>query len=121
MFQISAVNQTYFTPIKVLVPNGDGTGTEYKFKAQFKRLPQEELDDLYRRLNPEKLNEGEEPLTDDEVLDRVMVGWADVLDKDGEPLEFNEQNLAIVKNISPTRAVLVVSFFDSMKTAKRKN
>ena len=121
MFKISTINQTYRTPITVDVPTGDGKSVAHKFAVMFARLPQDELDDLYRRMNPAKLDEGEKQLTDDELLAKVVTGWEDVLDDQDRPLEFNPDNFTALKNIYPTRSTLVQAFFDSIKTAKRKN
>lgn len=120
MFDISTVSQTYSTPVTVDVPDGKGGSVKNKFVVIFNRLPQEDLDELHRRLNRDKLQEGEALLTDDEVLDQVVAGWEGVV-RNGAPLEFNPENFSSLKNIFPTRPTLVTAFFDSIKTAKRKN
>lgn len=121
MFKISTVNQTYRTPVTVEVPSGDGKSITHKFAVLFSRKSQDELDELYRRMNAAKLQEGEQLLTDDELLNQVLVGWEDVLDDQDRPLDFTPDNFNALKNIYPTRPTLVQSFFDSIKTAKRKN
>jgi hypothetical protein len=121
MFKISSISQTYTTPVTVDVPDGKGGSVKHKFAVVFKRLPQDELDELHRRLNREKLQEGETLLSDDEVLDQVVTGWQDVLDQNDQPLEFNPENFGALKNVFPTRPTLVTAFFESIKTAKRKN
>lgn len=121
MFKISSINQTYRTVVAVDVPNGTGKSMTHKFTIVFARKSQDELDELYRRMTPDKLVDGEQQLTDDELLDEVVKGWEDVLDDQDRPLEFTPSNFAALKNIYPTRPTLVQAFFDSIKTAKRKN
>ena len=121
MFKISNVNQIYRTPFSVDIPTGAGKSVTHKFTIVFARKSQDELDELYRRMTPAKLEDGEQQLTDDELLDDVVKGWEDVLDDQDQPLEFTPSNFAVLKNIYPTRPTLVQAFFDSIKTAKRKN
>lgn len=120
MFKI-AVNETYVTPVDVEVPDGTGKSNKHSFKARFKRLKQSEIDSVYRRIGKENLLEGEEQLTDDELLKEVMTGWEGVQDLDGGELEFNEENMARLLDIFPTRSTLVKAYFGSIKTSARKN
>jgi hypothetical protein len=121
MFKIGSVSQTYLQPVEVEVPNGGGKTIKHIFKARFKRKTQAELDEIHRRLNALQLKDGEELLSDDALLREVMDGWEDVLDGQDQPQEFNEENLATLLDIYPTRPRLVKAFFDSIQTSKRKN
>ena len=121
MFKISTISQTYLHPVTVDVPNGAGKPVQHKFKISFKRKSQEELDEMHRRLNAAQLEEGETVMSDDELLVDVVAGWEDVFGDDDQPLEFTPENFAALKNIHPVRPTLVQAFFDSIKTAKRKN
>lgn len=120
MFSI-AVNEQYPTPVEVDIPNGNGKSTTHKFTVYFKRLSQDELDEIHRRLNSSKLLDGEELLKDDELMQQVLAGWEGVTDKVGAPLEFNDDTMKTVLNIYPMRPTLVNAFFASIKTSKRKN
>lgn len=120
MFSI-AVNQQYPTPVEVEIPNGNGKSTKHTFVVHFKRKSQAELDEIHRRLNAMQLRDGEELLSDDELMKEVLVGWEGVHDAAGAPLDFNEENMASLLNIYPVRPTLVTAFFGSIKTSKRKN
>lgn len=113
MFKIST-NPTYTTPVKVDVPGDNGKTEQKAFTAIFKRLSQEELDDVTDRL-------GAKTLTDKGLIDEVLVGWKDVQDENSTPLEFNETNLAALLNVFPTRPTIVKTFFASISGAKAKN
>jgi hypothetical protein len=120
LFKIAG-KDTYFTPVIVDVPDGTGKGTKHTFKVQFKRLTQPELIEVFRRVDPLKLNEGEELLRDRELLEDVMVGWEGVQDTNGNDVEFNQENMAALLDIYPVQPTIVSAFFDSIKTGKRKN
>jgi hypothetical protein len=110
-----AVSPTYTVPVKVDIPADDGKTQRRVFTARFKRLEQEELEEL-----TERMNKGE--LTDKQIIDEVLVGWGDdVMSEDGEKLEFNASNLNSLLRVFPTKPTIVRTFFDSIKQATRKN
>lgn len=113
MFKI-AVNPTYTASVKVDIPSDDGKTIQRMFKAKFKRLPQSELDALTDRLK-------EKEMDDDAVVRAVMVGWEGVADQDGNALEFNEENLAALLEVFPTRPSIVRTFFATINGSKTKN
>ncbi|MDQ2822966.1 MAG: hypothetical protein M3Y65_21735 [Pseudomonadota bacterium] len=122
MFAIAA-NDTYFTDVEVNIPTGNGAGkvTKHKFKVQFRRLSKTELREVFRRLDDKRLAEGEEKLSDEQLLDDVMVGWEGVLDKQGNVVAFAPETKEKLMDIYPVEATVIGAFFDSIKTAPRKN
>lgn len=120
----SAVSETYHTPVEIKVPDGKGGSVKHKFKVEFKRQSQDELDEIHRRLNLSKLNDGEKLMTDDELLEQVLVGWQEqqlLLTTNGNPAEFSDEARSAMLNIFPVRPTLVNAFFDSIKSGARKN
>lgn len=115
MFKVTTKpeNQSYLWPVKVDLPTETGVQT-VSFKARFKRVSQEELDDFRDRL------EGDD-FTDRELVHEVMCGWEGVTDEEGATLDFNPDNLNALLNMYPTRPTIVKTFYDSIKGAKRKN
>jgi hypothetical protein len=113
MFKV-AVSETYITPVAVDIVGDNNKSKTHVFKARFKRLKQSELESLSERLAAKEL-------TDSALIDEVMVGWQDVADAEGNPLEFNPDNLEALLEIYPTRPTIVRTFFDSHNGAKRKN
>lgn len=116
MFKVSTsqFGQSYPAEVRVDVPDEDNVPHTCIFTAFFKRLPQEQLDDLSQRY-------GDKKVTDSGVLDEVMTGWKDVADEHGTALEFTPENLIALCNMHPTRGALVTTYFDTLKGAKRKN
>lgn len=113
MFVI-ATSETYPTIVRVPLIDAKGNTKTHTFKAFWKRLPQDEID----RLN-ERLQKGD--ISDQQVIDEYMTGWDDVKDNGGQPVEFNETNLAALLLIHPTRSCLAKSFADSIYGAVGKN
>ncbi len=116
-----AGNETFFVPVEVSIPDGTPKGKTHKFKVEFKRQTQTELKAIFRRVNKETLEGDEELLTDDQLLQDVMVGWDGVLDKNGNKVEFTPENMEALLDVYPVRPAVVGAFFASIKTAKTKN
>ena len=113
MFKV-AVSPTYIYPVTVEFPGNSGKTEKRTFDAEFKRLNQAEVEEVYRRLSA-----GE--LSDDLLVKEVLYGWGKVFDDEGKPLDFNEDNLEILMQVFPTRPATVKAFFDSISGAKAKN
>jgi hypothetical protein len=113
MFKI-ATNPTYTTVVKVDMLADKGKTVQNVFSAIFKRLSQSELDNVMERL-------GSKELSDSGLIEEIMVGWDGVTDESGEPLEFNDTNLAALLDVFPVRPTLVKTFFTSIAGAKAKN
>ncbi len=111
MFKL-ALTATYSHPVKLAFPGGGAAS----FEAIFNRLTQAELDEIARRIaSPD------EPMTDAEVVERVLAGWKGVADADGVDLAFTPSNVADVLAVAGVRAALVEAFFESHAEARRKN
>ena len=56
-----------------------------------------------------------------ECAKKVVVGWTDVMDEEGNQIEYNEANLNELLEI-PTLAIAVsTAYINSLTEAKRKN
>lgn len=106
---------SYTAPVHVEVPGDGGKLDKLVFTAVFRRLSLSEINDLQTKVTAGELN-------DDAVARLVMVGWGkDVLDDDGQPLEFNDASLTALLDIFPVRPQIVRKFFDTITGAKAKN
>lgn len=114
MFQIAAKNQTYTADVRVEMPGDKGKAKVQVFVARFKRVTQDELDDIHVRLQ-------EGGLKDAALIREVMVGWEKVADEDGREMEFNDDNLTRVLDVFPVRPTVVQTFFATINAAVRKN
>jgi hypothetical protein len=111
MFKV-AVSPAYFVNVAVDVVAEDGSRAKLKYKARFKRLDKEEL-----RALAKGLTEGE--ITDEQIIERFMVGWDDVGDEEGKPLEFNIANRDKLMAIHPVQPTTVKAYLDSLTTDVR--
>lgn len=123
---------TYTAPIVVEMPGDNGKFDKVAFTAVFRRLTIGEIETIHKRLNasvdPKAPTEDASadpviiPMTDDELVRDVMVGWGkDVIGDDGLPLEFNDAHLTALLDIFPVRPTIVRRFFDTIANARAKN
>ncbi|MFZ6644419.1 phage tail assembly chaperone [Undibacterium sp. TJN25] len=113
MFVI-ATTPTFTVPVRVdIIGDNNKTKTSI-FKAKFLRLEQNEMDEMRDAIN-------DKTMTDQQVVDKVLVGWEDVTDAAGQPVEFTPDNLTALLAIFPTRHSIVRTYFDTVSGSKRKN
>ena len=114
MFKI-AQNPTYKWPVKVHIPADGGKFVTATFDAEFKALPQDEIDRI--------IEAGRDGDREADLTREFLVGWKGVQDEDGSDLPFSEEAKAKVINIAYVRNALVTAFFDSItgNAARRKN
>lgn len=79
------------TPETVLLPltaeclTASGGTTKVNFKGRYRRIGVEEQKQVRQQL-------AESAVTGEEVIRQLLVGWSDVQDKDGEPVEYSPEN-----------------------------
>lgn len=113
MFRISA-SPAYWAKVEVPIKLEDGKEQIMKFDAQFKRVTQEELEELI-----ERGRKGQLP--DSQLLDQVWLNWRGVGDEAGEELTFNATNRARLTALVPTQSCVVKAFFNSIGSARLGN
>lgn len=109
-----ALTPTYSVEVTVEYPIEDGKTQRAKFFARFKRLKQEEIEDLLKRAREARAN-------DRQILEEVLVGWKGVQDEAGEEIPFTPENMATVMNVYPMQPATVRAFFDSVQGARQGN
>lgn len=103
---------TFAWPVKFEIP-GDARAIRCEFVAEFNRIPQNRIDEL---------TTGADPVSDEALLDEVMVGWRDVKDEQGNDVEFNAANRRQLLAIPGTRRAIVLAFLEAITgVAKLKN
>lgn len=114
MFTIKQ-KSNYFWPVNFEVPKSGGGYEKMPFSVEFKRLSATEISALRDRM-------GTAELPDDAAFCReVVTGWRDIKGDDGADLVFSPENLGAVLDVHGVAAAVVIAFFDSINTAKRKN
>lgn len=94
---------------------GDGEVVEVKFTAVFRRVKENEAQQMQTRLE-------QGTLRDRELLDQVLVGWDGLDAEDGAPFAFTPENRASAQQDWPTfEAAVVASYFKHNDVALAKN
>jgi hypothetical protein len=108
VFKLDQSN-TYWYPVTVEMTDQDGRRQKMKFDAQFERVSQDEINELFR-----KRDDDEAPIKDSDVLDRVFRGWRGVQDADGTELAVNDENREKLLNVFPVPTSIVRAFLKSI-------
>ena len=111
MFELE-VSDEYWWPVQVPLVGADGKTKTHTFDARFKRLPQSEIDEIMEKVK-------DKDILDQEVIDRVLVGWRNIRHQ-GEEVAFTPENVERLMAVHPTRPNTVQAWFTSLG-GKRKN
>ena len=113
MFKISQ-NTTYKWPVTVHIPRDGGKFVKGTFTAEFKAMPQNEIDGVLA-----DLRDGHQ---DADLASACLTGWANVQDDDGSDLPYGDEAKDKLLNVPYVRVALVTAFFESIGGgARRKN
>ena len=99
-------------PVLIGIPRDGGGISKARISAQFELLPNSEFQAIYS-------NGG----NDEDLLRRVLLGWSDVADADGNPLAFGSETRETLIQITYVRSALVAAYMEccSGREAARKN
>lgn len=122
---VKALKETFSWPVSYRMPADNGEFVTHEFKAVFKLLPQSELDALLQKARDTAiggLNNQAAVALDSEILDQVLVGWADVQLPDGSPFVVSPENRAQLLDMPGMRSALVLAYYGTLGgQAARKN
>lgn len=110
MFTLDDKDETYWYPVPVeMISKEDGRKQKFTFDAEFARLPQDEIDELFRK------REDDEPaLKDEQVVAKVFRGWRKVQDADGSELAVNDENRERLLKRYPVQKSIVMAYLKSI-------
>jgi hypothetical protein len=107
-------SESYSWPVTVEFPVDGGRFDKQSFDAEFKRLPQQRIREIW-----DLIQSGD--LTDDELCGEVLTGWAGIQDGKGQDVPFSEKAKADLLNVPLVAAAIVSAWLDSLSKGKRKN
>lgn len=116
MFKIDRQKTSYTCPVTVCKPVDDGKFQKGTFKAEFAYLEQDEIDEVLENARQGRDNA--------DLCARAWVGWkSDLVDQDGAPLPYSEENKAMLLQIPYVRGAVLDAFVKSIggEGARRKN
>lgn len=109
----------YLWPVNFSMPVDDGKHEKVNFKCKFKRIKQTEVEKYQQKFSTTDLKKMFEAAR--ECAKKVVVGWTDVMDEDGNQIDFNEENLNELLEIPALSIAVSTSYVNSLTEAKRKN
>lgn len=113
MFVLSQ-SESYTWPVTVEFPVDGGRFDKQSFDAEFRRLPQARIREIW-----DLIQSGD--LTDDELCSEMLTGWAGIQDAKGNEVPYSEKAKTDLLNVPLVAAAIVSSWLDSLSKGKRKN
>ncbi len=103
-------------PVTIRLAQGSGGKfADHTFVARFRRLTQTRLKQFLVQAQAGEID-------DILAVREIMLGWKEVIDRDGKELPFTEANLARLLDIATVAACIAQAYFDAMSGGgKRKN
>jgi len=117
---------SYKWPVSVKLPADGGKFEKQTFDAEFKRLPQARINEIQTevqvRIKAAERNESTDGgISDQSIADELLVGWAGVVDADGDEVRFSEATKQQLLDIPTVAAAIIVAYFESLTGTKAKN
>lgn len=132
---------SFTAPVAFHIPADGGKTTKVEFSVVFRLLPADEVGDLLKQLDIQRLKaaarqklidsdperalielQDDDGLTDREIINRVLVGFGrDLMGEDRQPLEFSPANLDRLLSMHGAQRAIVTSFFENHFRAPEKN
>lgn len=107
-------SDSYSWPVAVEFPVDGGRFDRQTFDAQFKRLPQDRIRQIWDQIQANELD-------DDGLCNEVLVGWTGVQDGKGSEVPYSEKARKDLLRVPLVAAAIVGAWLDSLSKARRKN
>lgn len=107
-------SDSYTWPVAVEFPIDGGRFEKQTFDAQFKRISQPRIREIW-----DLIQTGE--LGDDDLCHEVLVGWAGVQDGKGGEVPYSEKAKSDLLSVPLVASAVVTAWLDSLNKGKRKN
>lgn len=119
-------SQSYSWPVSIQLPADGGKREKSSFDALFKRLPQSRINEIQQLVQQrikaaERGEELDNGVTDQTIAAEILVGWAGILDADGDDVPYSEAIKAQLLDVPMMAGALIKAYFTSLVELKRKN
>ena len=119
-------SQSYSWPVSIQLPANGGKREKSSFDALFKRLPQSRINEIQQLVQQrikaaERGDELDNGVTDQSIAAEILVGWAGILDADGDDVPYSEAVKAQLLDVPMMAGALIETYFTSLVELKRKN
>ncbi|MBK6742527.1 MAG: hypothetical protein IPG66_05920 [Hydrogenophilales bacterium] len=105
MFRLGQSNQFSY-PVNVEIVGDNGARKTHTFTGIFKRIDRDEFDGIV-----DQVRSGD--MKDRDVVDRVLLGWKDVQDADGNDLPYDETGKAELFSVLPVVPAIASAFLEA--------
>jgi len=117
---------SYKWPVTCRLPVDGGRFEKQTFDAEFKRLPQARINEIrveaQRMVKAAERNELlDDGITDQSIAREVLVGWAGIVDDDGDEIKFSDATCDQLLNVPMVASAIIEAYFDSVVGNKVKN
>ena len=117
---------SYKWPVTCRLPVDGGRFEKQTFDAEFKRLPQARINEIrveaQRMVKAAERNELlDDGITDQSIAREVLVGWAGIVDDDGDEIKFSDAMCDQLLNVPMVASAIIEAYFDSVVGNKAKN
>lgn len=105
---------SYKWPVSVEFPIDGGRYDKQTFDAEFKRVPQPRIKQIYELSNANELS-------DEELCNEVLLGWTGIIDSKKQDVPYSESAKKALLDTPLVTKALVTAWMESLNGAKRKN
>lgn len=105
---------SYSWPVAVEFPIDGGRFDKQTFDAQFKRLPQDRIRQVWDQIQSSEID-------DEGLCKEILVGWSGITDDKSEEIPYSEKARDQLLLVPLVAAAIVGAWLDSLAKAKRKN
>ena len=113
MFVLSQ-SESYSWPVAVEFPVDGGRFDKQTFDAQFKRLSQDRIREIWDQIQANEID-------DDGLCREILIGWTGIQDANGADVPYSEKARGDLLRVPLVAAAVVSAWLDSLSKAKRKN
>lgn len=116
--------EPYSWPLKITLPADGGKRVTESFTGVFAWVAQSRIEEIRRtvRLQGLGLGDDDQPQIDDiSAAKEVLVGWADVLDDEGDEVPFSDRALDQLLQVPTVAGQIVKQWQQSLEAAKKGN
>ena len=116
--------EPYSWPVKITLPTDGGKRATESFTGIFAWLNQSRIEEIRRTVRMQSMGLADpdhQEIDDISAAKEVLVGWADVIDDEGDEVPFSDRALDQLLQIPTVAGQIVKQWQQSLEAAKKGN
>lgn len=116
--------EPYTWPVKITLPTDGGKRATESFTGIFAWLNQSRIEEIRRTVRMQSMGLADpdhQEIDDISAAKEVLVGWADVIDDEGDEVPFSDRALDQLLQIPTVAGQIVKQWQQSLEAAKKGN